>query len=318
MLCDLIDSIPAYRSPDFLQLHRNAIANLLEIRLPNVPIEPQPGKDFGVGRMGYNYTGSCSGYQNAFFGDVALSPAASDLESAVRNPPGVAGVSAGWWGNFAVAVLTDAVRLAGIGSIDAGKLANDLNNYNSAFLPLLSASYLSAFRTAYTPTLSALASLVNSGQAAAACAMLANALNDGRFVNAVNTSMTAGGDGALSAEWFLFNLWIIFAGLGENDIDGKIAEAVHAGLDVPGEVGPRTDHSPGWWCGGYTGWFAPVTGSDLGPQASQAIHATMPQEFWAGGGGLGGGGGGHADCPTNNGYALSLCNWGPLNFYSAG
>ncbi|QBR03764.1 hypothetical protein [Paraburkholderia pallida] len=312
LLCELIDSIPAYGSPDFLQSHRNAIVNLLEIRLPNAPIAPFPTADKPL-LVPLRYSGSYSGYQNAFFDGVSFSPAASALESTVSNPLGVAGVSVDWWGKFAVAALTDTIRRAGIGSIDGGKLANDLNNFNSAFLPLLTASYLSVFRTAYTPTSSVLASILNCGQAAAAGTMLVNALKDGRFVNLVNTSMTIGGDAALAAEWFLFNLWITLAALDESDIDSKITEAMQAGLAVPGEVGPKTDHSPGWWCGGYTGWFEPISGNDVAPQASGTIHEQMPQQgYWAGEG---------IDwrdvAPEPDGYSLSLCNWGPLNFYSA-
>src|SRR6187549_38154 len=109
LLDDLINAMPYYGSPDMQQAHRGTLANLLGVNLPDNGITAPPD-EMGVGytRL-YSYNGSYSGYRNAFYNGVTESTAASQVAARAAAING--GLNNGWWGNYGVAVLSDAVRL---------------------------------------------------------------------------------------------------------------------------------------------------------------------------------------------------------------
>jgi hypothetical protein len=303
----LIDAFPYYGDPDWDTAHRGALANLLEINVPNNRIEPQPMENgFGYSSS-YFYNGSFSGYRDAFFHGIGQTGAAARVASLVQGVNGT--LNGGWWGNYAVVTLTDAVRQRVSIALDSAKLTSDLTNYNRQFLPALSASYLAVFQAGYSPTATTLNAIISAGQGAAACTTLTTAIAEGQFTADINEAIAMGGDSTNAAVWFLYNLWITLHALGSADVDGAIRQFQSAGLTVPSEVGPGN-----WWNGGYTSWYHSLSGSDVVSVASGTITAGLPEEVmtvYVG------------DPPStvqsntsvSNGYAQSLCTWGSLNWY---
>src|SRR5690242_14371028 len=66
-----VNAFPPYGYSGWGDAHRGALVNLLESRLPNDAIAPQPD-EYGYGYMvTYGYSGPYKGYADAFFGGVA-------------------------------------------------------------------------------------------------------------------------------------------------------------------------------------------------------------------------------------------------------
>ncbi len=159
-LASLIDALPYYGDTDFEAAHRGALTNLLAVNMPNSGIASQP-VDVGYGfSTTYSYTGPYSGYQAFFFSGISLSSSAANVANAIQSQNG--NINGAWWGNYAVAVLTDAVRLTVGATLDTGKLAGDLSNYNSGLLSCLAASYYGVYQNGFAPTASALSTIANA------------------------------------------------------------------------------------------------------------------------------------------------------------
>ncbi|MVN85637.1 hypothetical protein GO986_02545 [Deinococcus sp. HMF7620] len=305
----LVNALPYYGDMTIEQVHRSALATLLEVNMPNPGIAPHPS-DSGFGYYtSYSYNGNFSGYQNAFYSGVALSATANAVATQVQAASG--NLNNQWWGNFGVTVLTDAVRLAVSPSLDTGKLSTDLSSDNAALLPALSASYLGVFSTGFSPTAAVVSAVLGAGQGSAAVSLLSDAAVKGQFTSNINQAVAMGGDSTNAAVWFLFNLWISLKALGAPNVDDIIQRSAAGGLTVPAQVGPGV-----WWSGGYTSWFAALSGSDVSAQAAGTIAADLPEtEMTAVA----------SDPPVvpipfstsePHGYATSLCNWGALNWYN--
>lgn len=307
-LAALVDAMPYYADPDMISVHRGALITLLETNFPNAAVAAQPN-DYGFGySISYSYSGGSSGYQNAFFSGVpgsAVANAAAAQAQLVNS-----GVTLGWWGNYGVAALTDAIRITISAGVDTGHLANDLASNNATLLTCLSATYLAAFTVGFAPTQSALSAIQNQGLTSQCLAELTAAIQDNAFTANINQAIAMGGDSTNAAVWFLFNLWICLKALGAPNVDALITSFQAGGLTVPAEIGPGN-----WWTGQYTSWFGnPITGADILPAASSMITAAMPEQqcsayapnYWPY----------FTNTTCGNGYSQSLCFWGTLNWYN--
>ena len=303
----LIDNLPYYGNREWTTCHRGTLSNLLQINFPNDGIGNPPSTTIGLeGSVTYFYRGPFSGYRDAFFHGVRQSPTAERLQNMV-------GARAEWdslWKSYSVAVLTDAVSKTISVSINTSKLAEDLASYHKKLMPYLAASCLAVFDTGFTPTATPLNAIISAGNGPAAAALLSSEIRHGRFTAMVNHAIANGGDDAVAAVWFLFDLWTTLKALGAADVDAIIKQAQGAGLTVPNEVGPGN-----WWGGGYTGWFTPLSGSDLAKAVSGAISAAMQTDAVTAAGTFNNHG--HEPKFFANGYALSFCIWGSLNAYKS-
>ena len=326
LLAALINALPYYANPNFMASHRAALVNLLEVYMPNNGISPQ-GSDNGFGyATSYAYTGSCSGYQNAFFGGASLTATAAAVSTQVQEA--APALNNAWWGSYGVTALTDAIRISISASLNTNKLATDLSNNNTVFLSALTASYLGVYTTGYQPTAAALAAITSTNQSSPVASLLVAAIVNGQFTANINQVISTGGDSTAAATWFLYNLWVTLKALGAdiNSVNATIISATTAGLNVPSQVGPSplspspvavTPYAPGqgWWSGGYTSWYIALSGNDVSPQAAATITSVLPQEsttYTTDSRGI------PSNSPANvtNGYSQSLCYWGGLNWYN--
>ncbi|WP_157871968.1 Hint domain-containing protein [Gloeothece verrucosa] len=305
----LIDSLPYYGDHDWNTAHKTALANLLAINLPNNSIAPHPdeqGPFYAYYRSTYYYNGSYSGYRDAFFHGISQSGSGEKVAALVEQVN--RSLNGAWWGNYAVAVLTDAIKQKVSVSLDTSKLSQDLTNYNNSFKSALSASFLAVFETGYPPTSIAFRAIEATGEMKQASLVLYSAIADGQFTANINQGISTGGDSTNAATWFLFNLWIALKALGYDNVDAAITQYKNHGLKVPIEVDSRS-----WWTGGYISWYSPLSGADLIAEASATITAAMPEEE------LTVFSGSPYPATTNvntpNGYSYSFSNWGSLNRY---
>jgi hypothetical protein len=295
LLNALVDALPYLGNAGFEQALRGAFANLMETNMLNGPIVSYQG----------DYRGSYNGLQNAFFGQVGATAAARAV--ALQAQAVVPALDANAWGHYGVTVLTDAIRATGLAPLNTGKLAADLASGNASLQPALAASCVAIHLSGYAPTMAVYAQI--GAQSGAAAQMLAAALTQPGEVSAnINRAIAVGGDSASAATWFLFNLWVALRALGSTTVDATIAKATAAGLKVPGQVGPGQ-----WWSGGYTDWWAPLTGADVAQQAMATINADFPVSYfqhWSHGGGK------MVYGTVPHGYVTCLCDNGNLNWYS--
>jgi hypothetical protein len=311
----VIDALPYYGDHNFQLAHRGALANLLQVNLPNDAITPQDSYVVFGGNMHYSYSGPYSGYRDAFYHGVSLSPAASNLRTVLQ----ASNVSLNdkWWCDYSVIVLTDAIRQTVGGALDAGKLSADLTAYNKAFLPTLTASCYAVFNDGFSPTSNAIQAIKTAGKTAQADSELVDCILAGQFTANINQAIAMGGESTAAAIWFLFNLWITLKALGNSNVDDVIRKARATGLEIP----PQVDRVS-WWNGGYTSWWTSLSGSDVSEAASGTIRATMPQSSSTSYPPQGGMGGGAyhppsiGSDPVGNGYCWSLVKWGKYNNYS--
>ncbi|MEU0792665.1 hypothetical protein ABZ342_21550 [Amycolatopsis sp. NPDC005961] len=304
----LLESLPCYGHPGVESAHRGALSAVLQAAMANPPIAAQP-PDSGSGYyITYSYEGPFSGYADAFFPKRAVTPASTAVTAAVRRQKPV--LDQGWWQTYALAVLTDAARQAAGIPLHTGKLTADLAALHTQFLPALTASYLAALQTAYEPTAAALRALAAAGQLVEARAQLGGVLAGDTLIANLNGALGVGGDSTNAAVWFLYNLWVLFKALGSPDVDAEIRALRTAGLTVPGQVAEQS-----WWNGGYTTWYAPLSGSAVVPATAGTLTAGLPELVTSS----------YASKPpmppvrehegVTNGYSRSLCLWGPLNRY---
>ncbi len=306
----LVNALPYYCSYDFETAHRGALSTLLQLELPNSAIKAQPD-EIGFGyNSSYTYNGPYSGYADAFFHTRTPTAASAAVAEAVQavSP----GLTAAWWQEYSVAVLTDAAqRTAGV-VVDTGKLSKDLTDLNGSLQPALSATCLATLETGYQPTACVLKQLASTGQAAQALAELTSALDNGQFTANVNAAISRGGDATTAAVWFLYILWITLKALNCTNVDAEIQKLQAAGLLVPLQVGPQR-----WWNGGYTGWYIPLSGTDVAGASAGLLNAALPEMEIS----IYDSPGGAIPLVVNKqvsapkGYAQSLCHWGGLNRY---
>lgn len=306
LLDQLIDAIPYYQDPAFMNLHRGGLINMLETYLPNNAIEPQ-GNDSGWDyNTSYSYWGSYSGYQNAFYTNITANPAANAIVTELNS------YEPSFWtekymSKFAVIVLTDAVRQKNAAGVNTGSLATDLETYNQSLNLQLAQTYLAIFKNVYQPTQLAIQNITSSGNTDVVCNLIVNTLNpNSSLVTDLNIAL-ANPDSAVAATWFIYNLCIILKILQCSDIPTVLA---NSGLTLPSEF-----NNSGWWTGQYTSWFVGLSGSDVMNDAGNMITASLPEQsvtIFAGTGGQP-----QTSYPNvSNGYSQSLCNWGPLNYYN--
>lgn len=309
----LINAMPYFGDMNMETIHRAALANLMEVNLPNNWIAPHPdvsGPWYAYYHSTYSYKGPYAGYRDAFYHGVGQSSLAGEVLSQVQSAS--AALNAGWWGDCGIAVLTDAVRQKVSVSLDTGKLSGDLANGNVAFRPGLAASYLAVVTSGFSPTAQVYNEIKSGGQLSEAASLLDLAISDAQFTANINESISMGGDSTNAATWFLYNLWVMLKALGYADVDGAIRRYLQAGLQVPVEV-----QAGSWWTGGYTSWFSPLTGADVLPEAGGAITSSMPEDEWTMFPSTGGVPSIPVSCNVNesNGYSMSLTQWGALNRY---
>ncbi|MBV6323464.1 hypothetical protein [Duganella violaceipulchra] len=316
LLCQLIDALPAYQDSTFMNNHRAAIVTLIQTSLPDHQIAPQPldSEDQGNVTSSYIYTGTARGYLDAFYPNVFPNAPSTALAAALTSPPGLHGVSQQWWSNFSVTALTDAIRIAGVAQVDLAKLSADMQVANATLIALLAPSCLSVLQNGYSPTSITINDIQYTQRSPAIAATLAAAIVDQAFIANANAALQDPGS-TQSVVWLLFILWLTLDALQEPFVDSCITAAINAGLEVPNQVGLPTGGNIGWWYGGYVDWFQPITGADIAPAAT-GITANMQQTetIHATAGGYSGGG--TYPAVTANGYSLSFCNWGDLNWYN--
>lgn len=302
---NLINSLPYYGVADWQHAQRGTLANLLAMSLPNSQIAVEPGSNDDNVEQSFSYTGNYYGYRDAFFHGVGLSTAAGNI---LNKYPGV---NSSWWPGYSVAIVSDALgKMTGV-SLNQGLLAADLASYHAALLPGLSISYLETFLTGYTPTSAAIAPILADNEGTDIALALASAVTDGTFTTNINAVISAGGPGTDAATWLLFNLWITLKALDYDfDVDGCIRAAMASGLMVPGEI-----QAGSWWTGGYTGYFPPLNGSDMGSLLNNNAGQGLPEMDSMSANLPGGGGGASYDKTLPNGYAIGFCNWSACNTY---
>jgi hypothetical protein len=298
---NLVDALPDYENSDWYTTYRAALVNLLQVSLPNAAIGAQPQEIDVVHIFQYGYNGPFSGYRDAFFHGISSTAVTAQIASLVSAAD--SNLNSGWWGNFALALLTDAVRQVAAPPLDTNKLSADLSNYNAGLEPALSSSYLAFFQTGYSPTVDALNAIGDENQTQAACTVLTNAILDGQFTLDINNAMALGSPFSSTAVWFLYNLWMSLKVLGCPDVDSVIQQAKTAGLEVADVISAGT-----WWSNGI-GVPALLTGADLVPTITGIAVADLPEKVFDDGQDDG-------TTTVSVGYAQSLCNWGSMNVYN--
>lgn len=310
---NLIDALPSYNNPAMINAHRQPLINLLEVNLPNEAIAIEPyNHGSGLFIRKHSYIGFSKTYKDAFFFNVSQSEIAVKVLQAIQNIN--LSLNSGWWGNYCVAVLTDAIRQKVSIILDTNKLTNNLASNNDGFMPGLSASYLTVFQNGYTPTANAFQAIQQTGQIQQAGNLLNEAIKNEQFKANINIAIAAGGDSAVATTWLLFNLWITLRSLEYPNVDGAIATYQNQGLSIPLEVGPEK-----WWNGTYRSWYKPLCGADLMNQASDIITAPMyvQEENFNAFNGIGNPLNSFSSkiITVNNGYSHSFCEWGKLNWF---
>lgn len=307
LLVSLIDSIPYFGAAALNESLYGTLANILEMYLPNNRLQQQPGSTGSCSTV-FQYTGPYSGYQTAFYPGVSLSAAGSQVVKLVNAAN--SSLNNTWWNDFAVAIITDAIISSKITvNVDTDKLSSSLGTFNSNFLPVLTPAYTGVFQFGYPPTTSAMNSITSAGQSAAVASLLQQSILDGDFTTNLNIALSAGGESTLTATWFEYNLWVSLQVLGVANVNGFIQQAMNTGLIVPRSIQPNN-----WWNGGYTSWFAPISGTWVLPQAAATISSGFPQMSEV----ICSPSGGHTSPQYGNypnGYCISLCEWGSLNWY---
>lgn len=310
MLDDLLDAAPYYGQSDWNELHTSSVISLFNSSLPNDPVAAQQNSSEGVSYTTYQYTGSATGYNNAFFNSAPPTPTASAITAALLAIGG--NFTSGYFQSFSLALLSDAIRINGGVNVNTGQLSADLTNFNQAFLAGVSASYLGVYAVGYQPTQSALAAIINAGSGSATANALAGAIQNGEFTVNINASIGLGGDSTSAAVWFLFNLWIALKALNPAfDVDGCINQAITAGLAVPAPV-----QAGQWWSGGYTSYFPVLSGSTVMADPNVVTAMGVEINILQTDGTTRWGILDQKNITVSNGYGQSLTYWGALNTYN--
>lgn len=308
-LIALIDALPYFGDPAWNSAFRGTLANLAAANLPNNSISAEPNYTGGFYNAFYQYDGPYSGYRDAFFNGVSQTAAAGDALSQMQAIN--SGLNAGWWGQYATALLTDAVRSKIAVSVDTAGLSANLVACHSSILTSLSAAFLAVIRSGYAATSLAYRNLTQSGQTASALQQLTDSVKSSAFIANSNEAMSIGGDSTNAATWFLYNNWILLKLLGGN-VDQVIRDAASAGLSVPPQIGAGV-----WWNGGssgYTQWFTALSGADVAGLTGSRMTDSMPEQEMSTTISLGGGLSLPVTTHTSTvaGYSHSLVEWGSL------
>ena len=247
-LTDLLDGLPFYLAPDWIATFRQALAQGLAVNLPN----PQ----MRYWSIGNEMMTSPEGFRDAFYPGVGATDTTSLLTKLMLafNPA----LTPGWWSNYAIAFLTDAVRVflqpaAHMDFLDEGSLANAMASFNSQMTPALFAGVGAVLQQAYPPTAQPIGRLKSH---AAAADQLITAIWQGTFTTNVNEGLASGGDTATAAIWLLYELWVLLDAFRVPDVDARIIGFIGNGLQVPDEIGP-------WRWRPYSAWYPPLSGSDV-------------------------------------------------------
>jgi len=319
---DLIHGLPYYRNSEFLASHRHSMANAFAVNLPNPSIAPQ--KQVSVFccvkqdlYKWFTYFGPYDGYRSVFYHSLAMTDLASKMvDGLLENEPGNGSVIQKLLKDYSVALLSDRLKAHHGQYIDEQRLANRLGELNQELGPRLSPTYQTILEWGFDPTSASFALIRTSSEETMITTLLDEVLASGHFTPNINRAIDMGGDSALAAEWFLFNLWMIFKTLGFSDIDAAIARYESDGLHVPPQIGPER-----WWNGGYVSWHAPMTGDDAIPHGSEAsrelqqftqlYQCTFPYAHYFGCTLL------PAFEPLSGGYFRSFLQLGPLAYFKA-
>jgi hypothetical protein len=322
----LIHALPHYKMPEWGSAYRETIANLLAANLPNHGIALPPNENISGYRstvtVKYTHEGPYSSYRDVFFPGVNRTQAAAAVASAVLSVNG--SLNDDWWGQYAVAALTDEIRRQNIPmNLNTQKLDSDLTAKQSAFVPALSASYLAVFESGYGPTMDALKTISDAGQSRAALLELAGIIQHQGFAAQISYMLDQQGlDNRDAVIWFLFNLWIAMKAiwLTEPDASFFISRFQAACPNYPVEI----IGADNWWNGGYKSWHSsPLYGEVLGRVAKDGIVKPMPltktKETMSAASMFGSNFTPKEVSPHTipNGYSQSFCSLGPLSWYKA-
>jgi hypothetical protein len=288
-LARLLDALPYYANPDWTSAHRGTLANVLATNMPN---------DSMTMWDSLNEEGNIDeGYRDCFYGGVVQTAAAQSVMAlAAAAKPSLDG---GFWSRYSVSILADAARLyctRTLNDLRLSELDDRLNSRHAEFLPALTASVLAVYESGFAPTSDALAAL-SSLDKTQALSQLTAALASGDFAAEVNPSLEAGGEITAGTVWFLYVLWVTLRALGAPDVDALIAQGGSAGLEIPAEVGPHA-----WWEGGYSYWYAPLSGRDVSDSTRAVINADW-NEVWPSG---------STGYVMPHGFTWSFMYWGAL------
>lgn len=301
LLIELIDAMPAYQQQfKIIDLLRKNLKVLSEFYLPNNKVSAEKSvSSFTV----ITYTGGYSGYQDAFYRNVRKTESDTNVFNSIRQANEKC--TEQFWGNYAIALLTDAIRLNYGYAVKTDSLLKDLEQYHSLLQTAISAGYLSICLNDYAPTQSVFAKIKVAGLEKTCCAELKESLLHGDFTANINQAIAQGGDQAAAATWFLYNIWIDFLAMGCNEVDEIINQCIQEGMAVPDMVSAGR-----WWNGGYANWLIPLNGKDVSDAAEETMKETLTEEIY------------HFKTirphkkNIENGYSLSFCFWGELNRYS--
>jgi hypothetical protein len=301
-LKQLIAALPYYKSPDWMAAFQGAIANVLMVNLPDSGIPTPPNERVWGGRSGvetsYTHSGP-SNYRSVFFVGIGATPSAELVTSWAQQvvngqappidpnwfrtatrfgPDPETTLNRDWWARYSIAALTDAIRtnVSGL-RLNGNKLDSDLARFRKNFAPALSASFFAVFQKGCGPTADALSGINSAGQGQNALSELKSTISHDSFTKSMQYLFDQGGESALSAEWFLYNLWITLKALDEKDPNAYIRTFESACPNFPRD----TIGAGHWWNGKYTSWCytqpnTPPYGSALLEAALSAIAADMP------------------------------------------
>ncbi len=318
----LIHALPHYKLPEWGSAYRETIANLLAANLPNHGIALPPNEDVSGYRstvkVRYTHEGPYSSYRDVFFPGVNRTQSAAAVASAVLSVNG--SLNDDWWGQYAVAALTDEIRRQNIPmNLNTQKLDSDLTGKQSAFVPALSASYLAVFQRGYGPTMDALKTISDAGQSSGALSELSSFIQHQGFAANISYMLDQQGlDNRDAVIWLLFNFWITMKALGEPDVEGHIRKLQAACPNYPVEI----IGADNWWNGGYKSWHSsPLYGEVLGRVAKDGIvkpmQLTKTKETMSAASMFGSTPKEVSPHTIPSGYSLSFCSLGPLSWYKA-
>ena len=322
-LKNLTDALPFYKMPEWGSAYRETIANLLAANLPNHGIALPPNENLPGYRstttVTYTHQGPYSSYRDVFFPGVNRTQGAAAVAAAVLSQVN-GSLNDDWWGQYAVAALTDEIRRQNIPvNLNTNKLDSDLTAKQSAFVPALSASYLAVFQSGYGPTMNALKTISDAGQSSGVLGHLASSIHHERFIAHISFMLDQQGlDNRDAVIWLLFNLWVAMKALGEPDVEGHIRQFQAACPNYPVEI----IGADNWWNGGYKTWQpSPLYGEVLGRVAKDGIVKPMPltktTKTMSGGSMFGATPTEQSPHSIPSGYSLSFCSLGPLSWYKA-
>jgi hypothetical protein len=320
----LINALPYYGEQDFQEVHRGALAKLLAVNMVNFQIFPQPycsSNGFGYrNTSSYSYSGTMSGHQQAFFANVSEDSVASGIAALVSTVESTCGDS--WWGNYAVAVLTDAingqVQGLGLNSSALSSGSQGLEAFNNKFVTVLTPTMAAVATEGFSPTSTALQTLQSAEQCQAALTWVRQRINSSDFIATIQTAISTPGQTEQAAEWFLLWLWITQFILGATPASvSSFINDLPSSISVPQEVNHENWWNPSTGGTGPGALWMRLSGTDLAPLAMDGIDATMPQILtqYTYSSNSPSGAPQTQSANLKNGYSWSYTHWGPSAKY---